>query len=76
MNTKIPDIRHNYYEANFDAEKIAPYTLEDPLTFIDGSKVRNSEDWQKRRKEILDIFASEMFGAVPPAPEAVTDPPG
>ena len=61
-NQSVPDIRPDYQSPNYDPEKIAPYTLEDPLTFIDGSKVRNSEDWQKRRKEILEIFASEMFG--------------
>lgn len=72
MDTKIPDIRPNYHEVNYDAEKIAPYTLEDPLTFLDGSKVKNSEDWKKRRQEILSIFANEMFGSQPPVPEAVT----
>lgn len=69
MNSSIPDIRPNYFEANYDADKIAPYTLEDPLTFLDGSKVKNAADWEKRRREILDIFASEMYGTEPPAPE-------
>ena len=72
MNNQIPDIRPNWDEVNYDAEKIAPYTLEDPLTFLDGSKVKTAEDWKKRRKEILGIFASEMFGTEPPAPEAIT----
>ena len=30
---------------NYDESKIAPYTLEDPLTFIDGRKVENAADW-------------------------------
>lgn len=71
MNSQIPDIRPNYAEANFDPTLIAPYTLEDPLTFLDGSKVTDAAGWMKRRQEILDIFAKEMFGAEPPAPEAV-----
>ena len=55
---------------NYDESKIAPYTLEDPLTFLDGRKV-TKENWAERRKEILGIFAKEMFGQEPPAPEAV-----
>ena len=58
------------HEANYDKAKIAPYTLEDPLTFLDGRKV-TKETWAERRKEILGIFAKEMYGAEPPPPEAV-----
>ena len=57
-------------EANYDEAKVAPYTLEDPLTFLDGRKA-TKETWAERRKEILGIFAKEMYGAEPPAPEAV-----
>ena len=56
---------------NYDELKIAPYTLEDPLTFVDGRKVKNSADWAERRKEILGIFAKEMYGEEPPKPDAV-----
>lgn len=59
------------HEANYDKSKIAPYTLEDPLVFADGRKVATSDDWQVRRREILDVFAHEMFGIEPPAPEAL-----
>jgi hypothetical protein len=59
------------HNANYDVSKIAPYTLEDPLTFIDGRKVRTVEDWRERRREILDIFAKEMYGQEPPKPEVV-----
>lgn len=55
---------------NYDRSKIAPYTLEDPLAFLDGRKVMK-ESWPLRRKEILDIFAKEMYGAEPPTPEAL-----
>ena len=57
-------------EPNYDKAKIAPYTLEDPLTFLDGRKV-TKENWSARRKEILGIFAKEMYGAEPPPPEAL-----
>lgn len=69
MKNNIPDIRSDYNKPNYDLDKISPYTLEDPLTFLDGSKVKTPDDWQKRRREILDIFASEMYGQEPPAPE-------
>ena len=59
------------HNPNYDRAKIPPYTLEDPLTFLDGSKVRNAADWARRRTEILGIFAKEMYGAEPPAPETV-----
>ena len=58
------------HHPNYDAAKIPPYALEDPLTFLDGRKV-TKENWPERRREILGIFAREMYGAEPPAPEAV-----
>ena len=63
--------RPDYWKPNYDKSKIAPYTLEDPLTFVDGTKVATPADWARRRREILGIFAREMFGEEPPAPEAV-----
>ena len=69
METTIPDIRPNYFEANYDKTKIAPFTLEDPLTFLDGRRVTTPEEWELRRREILGIFAREMYGQEPPAPE-------
>ena len=55
---------------NYDEGKIPAYTLEDPLTFLDGRRV-TKENWPERRREILGIFAREMYGAEPPAPETV-----
>ena len=57
--------------ANYDRSKIHPYTLEDPLAFADGTKLRSVADWPRRRQEILGIFAREMYGQPPPAPEAL-----
>ena len=37
----------------------------DPLKFYDGREVKNNEDWQKRRKEILDRWHT-MMGRWPP----------
>ena len=56
---------------NYDESKVAPYALEDPLTFADGRKLRDASEWPTRRKEILEIFAREMYGEEPPAPKSV-----
>ena len=58
------------HNPNFDADKIPPYSLEDPLRFVDGRRV-TKETWPERRREILGLFAKEMIGQPPPAPEAV-----
>lgn len=55
---------------NFDAKSIPAYTLENPLVFADGRKV-TVENWSERRKEILEIFAREMYGVEPPAPQGL-----
>lgn len=57
-------------DVNYDEAKVAPYALENPLVFTDGRKV-TKENWAERRKEILAIFAKEMYGQEPPSPEAV-----
>ena len=56
---------------NADEAKVAPYALEDPLTFADGRRLKDPSEWPARRAEILDLFAREMFGREPPPPEAV-----
>ena len=57
-------------DSNYDESKVPPYTLPDPLVFADGRQVRTPAEWPARRREILDIFAREMYGAEPPPPEA------
>lgn len=52
---------------NSDEDKVKPYTLPDPLVFADGTPVATPEQWQARRREILDIFQREMYGEMPPA---------
>ena len=56
---------------NNDESKVGPYELEDPCTFADGTPLASAADWPKRRREILGIFAREMFGVEPPPPEAL-----
>lgn len=66
----LPDRSVVVREPNYDVAKIAPYTLEDPLKFLDGTSVTKA-NWEARRREILDLFAREMYGAEPPKPEVV-----
>lgn len=55
---------------NYDESKVGEYTLPELLEFSDGRKVRK-KDWPERRQEILDMYQREMYGQMPPAPEAV-----
>lgn len=67
----IKPIREDYDQPNYDSKNIAQYTLEDPLTFCNGEKVKTPADWILRRQEILDIFAREMLGKEPPKPKTL-----
>lgn len=60
-------------EVNYDESKVRPYTLEDPLRFVNGKKVKNLKDWDLRRQEILDIFQKEMYGQMPPKSDIVLE---
>ena len=71
VSASVPDIRSDWQRPNYDKSKIAPYDLEDPLTFADGRKLDGPDEWPVRRTEILKIFAENMFGQEPPPPEAV-----
>lgn len=52
--------------ANYDEAKVPSYTLPDLLVCEDGMKVQSKADWEHRRRaEILNLFATEMYGKVP-----------
>ena len=57
-------------EPNYEEAKVAPYSLEDPLVFLDGRKVTR-ENRRERRAELLGVFAKEMYGVEPPKPESM-----
>jgi len=45
--------------------------LPDPLRFADGRTVTSPALWRERRAEILSLFEREMYGTMPPRPEAM-----
>lgn len=46
--------------ANYDEAKVPAYTLPDPL-----AGVKRPADWPRRRQEILELFAREVYGRTP-----------
>lgn len=57
---------------NYDESKVPAYELPDPLVFNNGKKVKNARQWEKKRRaEILEIFAQEMYGHIPSRPEGL-----
>ena len=61
VSQKIPN-------ANFEEARVAVYTLPDPLETSRG-RVRNAEDWRKRRAEILELFREHVYGRRPGKPD-------
>ena len=59
--------------SNYSEDKVAPYTLPDPLVTSDKRPVTTAEMWVKqRRPEILKFFRDEVYGAVPANAPKVT----
>ena len=52
--------------ANADESKAGTYTLPDPLTFKDGTRVTSARQWNRRRRaELFEEFDREVYGRVP-----------
>lgn len=64
------NIKVQGHVVNYEESKVPAYSLENPLRFADGRRVRKKQ-WPERRKEILDIFQREMYGQLPPKPDTV-----
>jgi lysophospholipase L1-like esterase len=66
-NEKAPN------HANYDESKANPFPdLPDALTFRSGGKVTSANEWQQRRREIVEDFEREVLGRVPPNAPKVT----
>lgn len=52
-------------------EMLAARPLPEILRMNDGRLCTTPALWQERRKEILDLFSSEVYGYMPPAPDRV-----
>ena len=51
---------------NYDESKIPPYTIPDALTLADGSRVKDVQSWnQKRRPELIALFEDQVYGKTP-----------
>jgi hypothetical protein len=53
------------FVANYDEAKVGNYTLPDPLKMNDGTDVKTPLQWRKRRAELLELFAREVYGRTP-----------
>ena len=61
------------WKDNYDESLMPPYELPDLMTCRDGTKVTNSEIWEKKRRpELLALFQSSMYGKLPPAPQKIS----
>lgn len=53
-------------ETIYEEERVPEYTLPDPLTMLDGTKVTDADMWrEKRRPEILELFEEHVYGKTP-----------
>lgn len=59
---KTPDIKINYEE-----REVPPYDLPDPLVDEKGTAV-NQTSWPHRRREILKLFETHVYGRMPKMP--------
>lgn len=60
-------------DVNFKETKVPEYNLPDPLICLDGTKVTDKIQWfQKRRREIFDLFEHHVYGKMPGKPEKMS----
>src|SRR6478735_3639078 len=59
--------------SNYAEDKVAPYTLPDPLVMASGEHVTTADAWRtKRRPEILKFYETEIYGRIPENAPKVT----
>lgn len=58
--------------ANYDEARAGTPQLPDMMRLNDGRPVRNSKDWDRRRREIVELFDREIYGRVPLTAQKIT----
>jgi (4-O-methyl)-D-glucuronate---lignin esterase len=59
--------------SNYAEDKVAPFTLPDPLVTSSGERVTTAEMWRERRRpEILKLYQTEIYGRIPANAPKVT----
>jgi hypothetical protein len=52
-------------DVNYDESKVPSFKLPDPLVFNDGEVASKASDWNRRRKEIVELFKQHVYGTMP-----------
>ena len=55
------------WQPNYDENRVPAYTLPDPLRFADGRPLVAPADWPCRRRELFELFATQVYGRMPEA---------
>lgn len=63
---------HARQDANYDEDKVPAYTLPPILRHADGRPVRTRAEWPSRRRELLDLFSTHVYGRTPAGLPAFT----
>jgi hypothetical protein len=67
-----PDDVNSGVPVNYTESKVAPYTLPDPLTSADGSRVTDAKAWEARRRpEVRKLHEENQYGRAPGRPESM-----
>ncbi|WP_297087438.1 hypothetical protein [uncultured Draconibacterium sp.] len=57
---------YGQFDVNYDEDKVPEFKLSDPLKSFNGSKIRNTKKWEKKRRpELMDFFSKNIYGEVP-----------
>jgi hypothetical protein len=61
------------WDVNVDEAEVPEYTLPDPLTLSDGTRVTDAQTWvTQRRPQVLRLFEGHVYGRAPGRPEGMT----
>jgi hypothetical protein len=61
------------HQAASDVEKLPVLSeLPDPFLLPDGKRIQTQQDWERHRKELLDLVLRYEYGSLPPVPGNVT----